>query len=329
MLRKPGEQVQRCLDRALDERRNAEGTADPVRKAEFLEMEKRRLTLAQSYEFTERLSDFTAVATDWRRRFDEWRRARERPGEASRLQKILHEANVDALFERVWLASIVEFSDDAIISRNVAGVSLSSNKGAERLFGYLAEEAIGKPLTITVPPGREDEYYAILESARRGDQVQRYEIVRQRKDGSLIDISLTVSPIEGPGGKVVGISNNARDITERKAHQEHVHLLTSEVYHRAKNMLSVVGAIARQTATKNSEDFVERFSERIQALSANQDLLIRNEWKGVDVEDLVRVQLARFASFTGSRPTRGNTARSRPMKGASTSGGRPPPTYSP
>jgi PAS domain S-box-containing protein len=301
MLRKPSEQVQRCLDRAFDARRSAEGTADPAQKADFLEMEKRWLALAQSYEFTERLSDFSAVATDWRRRFDEWRRAREKPGEALRLRKILHEANVDALFERMWLASIVEFSDDAIISRNVAGIILSWNKGAERLFGYLAEEAIGKPLTFIVPPGREDEYYAVLESARRGDHVQQHEIVRQRKDGSLIDISLTVSPIAGPGGKLVGISNIARDITERKAHQEHVHLLTSEVNHRAKNMLSVVGAIARQTATKNPEDFVERFSERIQALSANQDLLIRNEWKGVDVEDLVRVQLAPFASLIGSR----------------------------
>jgi two-component sensor histidine kinase len=119
-----------------------------------------------------------------------------------------------------------------------------------------------------------------------------------------------VSPIGGPGGKVVGISNIARDITERKAHEEHVRLLTSEVNHRAKNMLSVVSAIARQTATKNPEDFVERFSERIQALSASQDLLIRNEWKGVDIEDLVRAQLALFANLIDARiAVRGPTLR--------------------
>jgi two-component sensor histidine kinase len=74
-----------------------------------------------------------------------------------------------------------------------------------------------------------------------------------------------------------------------------------EVNHRAKNMLSVVHAIARQTATKNPEDFIERFSERIQALSANQDLLVRNEWNGVEIEDLVRAQLAPFADLIGSR----------------------------
>src|SRR6266404_3440456 len=74
-----------------------------------------------------------------------------------------------------------------------------------------------------------------------------------------------------------------------------------EINHRAKNMLSVVDAIAHQTATKNPEDFIERFSERIQALSANQDLLVRNEWNGVEIEDLVRAQLAHFADLVGSR----------------------------
>jgi two-component sensor histidine kinase len=74
-----------------------------------------------------------------------------------------------------------------------------------------------------------------------------------------------------------------------------------EINHRAKNMLSVVDAIAHQTASRNREDFVERFSERIQALSANQDLLVRNEWNGVEIEDLVRAQLALFADLIGSR----------------------------
>jgi two-component sensor histidine kinase len=92
-----------------------------------------------------------------------------------------------------------------------------------------------------------------------------------------------------------------QDITERKEREEKEHLLMREINHRAKNMLSVVDAIAHQTATKNPEDFVERFSERIQALSANQDLLIRNEWQGVEVEDLVRAQLAHFADLLGSR----------------------------
>jgi len=88
---------------------------------------------------------------------------------------------------------------------------------------------------------------------------------------------------------------------ERREREEKVHLLMREVNYRAKNMLSVVHTIARQTATKNPEDFIERFSERVQALSASQDLLVRNEWNGVGIEDLVRAQLAPFADLIGSR----------------------------
>jgi PAS domain S-box-containing protein len=95
----------------------------------------------------------------------------------------------------------------------------------------------------------------------------------------------------------------AQDVTERKAREEQVHLLMREVNHRAKNMLSLVQAIARQTAAREPEDFIGCFTERIQALAANQDLLIRNEWQGVDVEDLVRAQLAHFADLVGSRIT--------------------------
>jgi PAS domain S-box-containing protein len=93
----------------------------------------------------------------------------------------------------------------------------------------------------------------------------------------------------------------AQDLTERKAREEQVRLLLREVSHRAKNILSIVQAIARQTAAREPKDFIERFTERIRALAANQDLLIRNEWRGVDVDDLVRAQLAHFADLVGSR----------------------------
>jgi two-component sensor histidine kinase len=86
-----------------------------------------------------------------------------------------------------------------------------------------------------------------------------------------------------------------------KAHVEHVHLLMREASHRARNMLSLVQAIARQTAAREPEDFIGRFTERIQALAANQDLLARNEGRGVDVDDLVRIQLAHFGDLVGSR----------------------------
>jgi PAS domain S-box-containing protein len=105
----------------------------------------------------------------------------------------------------------------------------------------------------------------------------------------------------GPERQVVSFVGTAQDITERKEREEREHLLMRQINHRAKNMLSVVDSIAHQTATRNPEDFVKRFSERIQALSANQDLLVRNEWRGVGAEDLVRAQLAPFAELIGSR----------------------------
>jgi two-component sensor histidine kinase len=104
-------------------------------------------------------------------------------------------------------------------------------------------------------------------------------------------------------GQAVRFVGTVQDITERKEREEKEHLLMREINHRAKNMLSVVHAIARQTAARDPEDFIERFTERVQALAANQNLLVRNEWQGVDVEDLVRAQLAHFADLVGSRIT--------------------------
>jgi PAS domain S-box-containing protein len=122
--------------------------------------------------------------------------------------------------------------------------------------------------------------------------------------------TLGLAHIEGVGDerRAVGVVGTVADITarkemedERRARAEKEHLLMREMNHRAKNMLSVVDAIAHQTATRSPEDFVSRFSERIQALSANQDLLLRTEWKGVDVKGLIHAQLAHFADLIGSR----------------------------
>jgi PAS domain S-box-containing protein len=105
----------------------------------------------------------------------------------------------------------------------------------------------------------------------------------------------------GPERGAASFVGTVVDVTERKEREEKEHLLMREINHRAKNMLSVVDAIAHQTVARNPEDFIACFSERIQALSANQDLLVRNEWKGVDIADLVRAQLAHFADLIGSR----------------------------
>src|SRR5262245_35635353 len=115
-----------------------------------------------------------------------------------------------------WLAAIIESADDAIISKNLDGIITRWNNGAERIFGYTAEEAVGKSVTMLIPSDHPDEEPAILARLRNGERIEHYETVRVTKDGRHIDISLTVSPIKGPNGQIVGASKIARDITEQR-----------------------------------------------------------------------------------------------------------------
>jgi len=115
----------------------------------------------------------------------------------------------------VLLASIVESSDDAIISKTLDGIITSWNQGAERLFGYSEDEALGQPITLIMPRDRLDEETRIIESLRRVERIEHFETIRRRKDGSLVAISLTVSPLRDSSGKVVGASKVARDIGGR------------------------------------------------------------------------------------------------------------------
>src|SRR5690242_4359013 len=103
-----------------------------------------------------------------------------------------------------WLAALIESADDAIISKTLEGIITSWNKGAQRVFGYTADEVIGKSITILIPEGHLDEEPAILARLRAGERIAHYETIRVRKDGRLIDISLTVSPIKGPHGQIIG-----------------------------------------------------------------------------------------------------------------------------
>jgi diguanylate cyclase (GGDEF)-like protein/PAS domain S-box-containing protein len=130
-----------------------------------------------------------------------------------------------------WLASIVESSDDAIISTNLTGIITSWNKGAERVYGHTAEEAVGKSVTILIPPDRHGEERTILERIRRGERIDHYETVRQRKHGSLILVSLTVSPVKNAEGRIVGASKVARDITEQRRIERE--LVESRIAHMA------------------------------------------------------------------------------------------------
>ena len=129
------------------------------------------------------------------------------------------------------LAAIVESSHDAIVSKTLNGVITSWNKGAERLFGYAAEEAVGQNITLIIPPERRDEERTIVEQLARGERVDHFDTVRMRKDGSLLDVSLTISPMKDASGRVVGASKLARDITERKRAEEALRQAQTDLAH--------------------------------------------------------------------------------------------------
>ena len=166
-------------------------------------------------------------------------------------------------------AAIVESSDDAILSKDVNGVITSWNNGAQRLFGYTSQEAVGKPVTLLIPVDRHDEEPKILERIRRGERIDHYETVRQRKDGSLVDISLTVSPVRDGLGNIVGASKIARDITERKKAEERQDLLLRELDHRIKNLFALAIGILSLSgrSARNVQDLVKSVRERLSALA--------------------------------------------------------------
>jgi PAS domain S-box-containing protein len=191
-------------------------------------------------------------------------------------------------------ASIVQFSDDAIISKDLNGIITSWNKGAERIFGYIAEEVIGKPITILIPPDRRDEEPAILERIRRDERIDHYQTVRMRKHGSRIDISLTVSPIKNAVGKIIGASKIARDITQQKRAETQIALLAREAEHRAKNVLATVQATVRLTQSDTPDGLKQAIEGRIQALANVHRLFVESRWTGAELHSVVKEELAAY-----------------------------------
>jgi PAS domain S-box-containing protein len=192
------------------------------------------------------------------------------------------------------LASIVESSDDAIISKDTSGIIKTWNRGAERVFGYTAEEAIGQPVTMLIPVERLDEEPEILQRILRGERIDHYETIRKRKDGELIDISITVSPLRNATGRVVGASKIARDITERKRAEAHREMLLGEMKHRVKNTLAMVQAFANQTLRSVSKEEREKFGGRLRALAGAYELLTSETWNRAEMRRVVEQALEPF-----------------------------------
>jgi len=194
------------------------------------------------------------------------------------------------------LAAIVESSHDAIVSKDLNGIVTTWNRGAQLVFGYSAEEMVGQSVLKLIPDGRQDEETMILGRIRRGERVDHYETVRQRKDGEVIHVSLTISPIRGAGGRIVGASKIARDINDRYRAEQTQRLLMRELNHRSKNLLAIVEAMVRKTASSTPPaELVGRVSQRLQALSAIQNLLVYGDWRGVDLRTLATTQVNPYA----------------------------------
>ena len=200
-----------------------------------------------------------------------------------------------------YLASIVESSDDAIVSKNLDGIVTSWNTGAERVFGYTAEEAIGQPITIVIPEDRQNEERDILNRIRRGERIDHFETIRRRKHGSLIVISLTVSPVKNAEGKIVGASKIARDITEQKRSQEQIATLAREAEHRSKNMLANVQAAVNLSHADSSQGLKEAIEGRIQALANVHSLFIESRWIGADLSKIATQELAPYSEMDETR----------------------------
>jgi PAS domain S-box-containing protein len=192
------------------------------------------------------------------------------------------------------LAAIVESSDDAIISKSLNGVIATWNKGAERLFGYLEQEAIGKPITMLIPEQHRDEEDRILERIRHGERIDHFETVRRRKDGSMVSISLTVSPITDGSGRIVGASKIARDITEQKRREEQINLLAREADHRTKNLLALAQATVHLTNGETAAELKSSIEGRLRALANAHTLLAQSRWAGADLRNLALEELSPY-----------------------------------
>jgi PAS domain S-box-containing protein len=167
------------------------------------------------------------------------------------------------------LAAVVNSSDDAIVTKDPQGIVTSWNRGAERIFGYSADEIVGKPITLLFPQDRIEEEARILARIRNGERIDHYDTVRRCKDGTLIDISLTISPIQDENGAIVGASKIARDISERRKNDEQQKLLLREMDHRIKNLFTLVGSMVNlSTRSAPSADALSAsISSRLGALS--------------------------------------------------------------
>ncbi len=212
----------------------------------------------------------------------------------AQLERLVKDSTLDSR-----MTAIIESSDDAIVSKTLEGIILTWNRGAERIFGWRADEVIGKAINILIPPDRQEEEPAILSRLQRGEWVDHFETVRMRKDGRLIDVSVTISPVRDMHGRIVAASKIARDITTQKHIQRELQQAkeAAEIANQAKDQfLSILSHELRTPLTPVLAEmsFLEQVPDLPEPLRANISMIRRNvEMEARLVDDLL--DLARIS----------------------------------
>lgn len=236
-------------------------------------------------------------------------------GTCTDIDRAKHEEAENA---RAHLAAIVRSSADGIVSKDLTGIVTSWNPAAERIYGYTAQEMIGRSKAIVIPPELPEELSTMLRKIRAGEQIEHYETIRIRKDGTRINLSISVSPIRDSAGRIIGASTIARDITERVQHLHEIQALNArlqraiqETHHRVKNNLQIMAALAElQTAEGNETvpvSALNRMGQHTRSLAAIHDLLVQGirvdrSTDRLSTRDLLDRLIALLRDTSGGRP---------------------------
>lgn len=225
-------------------------------------------------------------------------------GQPQRMLSLSFDITAGKLAERTnaELAAIVASSVDAIVSVDTAGNVTSWNAGAERLFELAPAQMVGRPLAAALSGTTTEEREAYGRKLLGGEPSE-IETRQLRRDGTPIDIWVTSAPIKGDDDALIGASLVIRDVSVHRRREDHVRFLMRELTHRSKNLLAVIQAMARQSMAKDlpPDEFVRRFTDRLQGLAGSHDLLSAVEYKGASLLALIRSQLSHYEDLFGSR----------------------------